>query len=338
MIKETGGNIPCEFELFNKLELGAMVVDYPERRPIFSNQRFKSLAGKYKSHVLANILLHLDAKKRLSIRSDMKIDAQTVFGYTVYKLSETRYLVFLSDISYKKIYFENREENYFYDRLSQLIAEVAHEMGNPLSSVTTALHVLNDSLDAWSIEKKKEYLQRAVDEIDRLSLYLAKMRDFSRGTDRIEIKTVSLREVIDRVIDHNDIKMDSKKIEVTCDVEPGLRVEADEYVLFQVLSNLFYNSIEILPDSGAGEIRLKVEEINEFFVKLVYRNNGPPIPPEILEKIFMPFFTGPQKGRGIGMGVSAKLMTRMGGKMEADTPRDGWGPRFALYVPVSPEN
>lgn len=294
---------PCEFALFNKLELASMVLDYIERRIVFSNQRFKTLAGENEPHVLRNILHHLDDKKRLSIRSDMKIDHRTVFGYTVYKLSDTRYMVFLGDISYKKIYFENREENYYYDKLSQLIAEVAHELGNPLSSVTTTLHVLNDSMDTWDIDKKKEYLHRAIEEIQRLSSYLAKMRDFSRGTDRLEIKTVSLREIIHRVIDHNEIKIDSKKITVTCDVGPGLRVEADEYALFQVLSNLFYNSIGILPDSGAGEIRLTVEEINEFYVKLVYRNNGPPIPPDILEKIFMPFFTPPTKGKGIGLGV-----------------------------------
>ncbi len=297
MINETEHGIPHEFELFDKLELGAMVIDYNERQPIFTNKRFKTIAGKNEPLVLRNIFLHLDTKKRLSIRGDMKIDARTVFGYTLYKLPGTRYLVFLSDISYKKIYIENREENYFYDKLSQLTAEVAHEMGNPLSSVTTTLHVLNGSLDTWDIEKKKEYLQRAIGEIERLSVYLGRMRDFSRGTDRVEIKTIYLRDVIDRVIDHNDIKIDAKKIVVTCDVEPGLRVEADEYVLFQVLSNLFYNSIDILPDSGAGEIRVTAEDINEFFVKLVYRNNGPPIPPEILEKIFMPFFTAPQKKR-----------------------------------------
>lgn len=335
---ETEKSILSEFESFDKLELGTLVIDYPKRRSIFSNRHFKSLAGENESLIIDNILFHLDSRKRVGVCSDMKIDARTVFGYTVYKLSGTRYLVFLSDISYKNIYFENREENYFYDRLSRLIAEVAHEMGNPLSSVTTALHVLNDSMDTWSIEKKKEYLHRAIDEIERLSLYLAKMCDFSRGTDHIDIKSVSLRDLTHRVIEHNKEKIDSKKIGVTCDVGPALRVEADEYVLFKVLSDLFYNSIDILPDSGAGEIRVFVEEANESFVKLVYRDNSPPIPPEEMEKMFMPFFASPKRGPGIDLAVSAKLMTRMGGKMEAENPYDGRGPRFILYVPVSPDN
>jgi nitrogen-specific signal transduction histidine kinase len=187
-----GNDSPCEFELFNKLDIGALVLDYRERRVLFTNRYFKSLAGENEPVIVDNLLHHLDSKKRLSLRSDMKIGPGSVIGYTVYQLTETRFLVFLSDISYKKIYLQNLEENQFYDKLSRLMAELVHEIGNPLTSVTTTLQVLNESIETWPFDKKREYIHRAVNEIERLSKYLKKVRDFSAANHHIRKKPVHL--------------------------------------------------------------------------------------------------------------------------------------------------
>ena len=328
---------PCEFELLDKLELGALVIDYPEHHLIFSNQYFRSIAGTNEPVIIDHILSYLDSGKPNNLRRDMRIGTRSVIGFTIYKLSETRFLVFLNDVSYKKIYLENREDNFFYDRLSRLTAEMAHEMGNPLSSVTTTLQVLYDSIDTWSTDKKKEYLMGAIGEIERLSQYLSKIRNFSSGDEHILTGSISLRSVIDRVIDHHEIALDSRKIEVTCSVAPIIYVEVDDYALFQVLSGLFLNAIDILPETRGGKIWITLEELNEFYAKLVFRNNGPLVPKEKLEKQLVPFFIPGQKECGIGLATATKLMTRMGGKLEAESPDDGLGPRYILYIPVSPD-
>ncbi len=319
-------------EIFEKINIGVIILDNNTRCVIYSNQHFKTLAGEYVPIIVDNIFLYLDSKKPLSVRTDMKIDSDTFFGYTIYKYSDSKYLVLFSDLSYKKIYFDSQEENHFYDWLSNLIAEMVHEIGNPLTSVNTTLQVLLDSIDTWDVPKSKEYVQRAVNEIERLSKYIQRIRDFSAVSIFLDKRAVYLRSVIDRVIDQNKAMMDVKQISISCNVEAKLRVMVDEDVFYQVLLNLLQNSVDHL--SRGGRIWLEVEESNEFFVKLIYRNDGPTIPKEIMDKIFMPFYTTKREGSGIGLAVSLKFMTRMGGKIEARIPDDGKGVKFVLYIPA----
>jgi signal transduction histidine kinase len=81
-----------------------------------------------------------------------------------------------------------------------------------------------------------------------------------------------------------------------------------------------------------------VEEKDDFFIKLIYRNNGKSIPEESLKKIFYPLYTTREEGKGIGLAVSQKLMTRMGGTMKAISPEDGIGAKFVLYIPNKPKS
>jgi len=102
-----------------------------------------------------------------------------------------------------------------------------------------------------------------------------------------------------------------------------------------VLFNLMQNSLDCLAKTGEkGVIDVRIEGVGEFFVKLVFKNNGPAIRPDILEKIFMPFFSTKEEGSGMGLNISRKLMTRMGGTIKAEVPGDGdWGAGFVLYIP-----
>lgn len=269
-----------------------------------------------------------------TFRCDIDFSDGYVIGYTIYHLDEEDYLVFLNNITHKRIYFENRGENRFYDRLSNLLAEVVHELGNPLTALTTTLQVLLEYIDEWDIEKKREYVTRAISEIDRLSHYLERMRKFSRAVTS-EPTVVSLFSIIQRVITQNYDLMAQRHLLVSWDIPENLQVSVDEELFYQVILNLMLNSIEaLLP---YGKISIQVEEVNEFFVKLVYRNNGPPIPNEIIDKIFIPFFSTKKNGSGIGLAVSLKLMTRMGGAIRVEQPDKGWGAKFVLFIPVSDE-
>jgi len=101
----------------------------------------------------------------------------------------------------------------------------------------------------------------------------------------------------------------------------------------QILFNLLNNSLHIL--SPGKEINIYVEKEDEYYITMVYRNNGPPIPEELMEKIFSPLFTTHNKRKGIGLAISLKLMTRMGGTIKAVPPEDGAGEKFVRHVPIA---
>lgn len=327
-----------EIELFNKVNIGVVILDIPSGDVVFENSYFRFISGEYEDVIIDNIKQHLHLRKPLSIRNDMRLAPEVYYGYTIYKLSENLYLTFLSNISYKKIYFENKEENKFYDRLSGLIAEIVHEVGNPLSAVTTTLQVLDANLESWDSGKKREYVQRAVNSLERLSKYLQLMREFSTGDEKISKKSVYLREIIDNVIGHNKLRIDFARIDLHCEVAPTIRVMLDEHLFFKIISNFVLNSLENLTGKEeSSKIWIAVDEINEFYVKLLYRDNGPPIPRVEMDKMFMPFYKSEKQHAGIGLSLSRKLMIRMDGNIEVVHPPEGWGTSFIIHVPVGNE-
>ena len=114
-------------------------------------------------------------------------------------------------------------------------------------------------------------------------------------------------------------------------IDEGVEVLLDKEAFHQIILNLMNNSMHIL--SPGQEIKIYVDDRDELFVKFVYRNNGVPIPNELMEKIFSPLYTTKDRGGGIGLAISLKLMTRMGGTMKAVPPEDGIGVKFLLYIP-----
>jgi len=319
--------------MFNRISIGLILLRKDPPEIIFSNDFFKRMASDRESQIFELIFKNLiEFEQKEIYRCDITFNDGFVVGYTAYRLSESEHLVFLNNITHKRIYFNNIEENYFYDRLSNLLAEVVHEIGNPLTALTTTLQVLMEYIAEWDISKKKEYLQRSIDEIDRLSSYLERMRNFSRRVSA-QPSTASLCGIVRRVIMQNQDLMEQRHIKVTCNIPDNLMVVVDEELFHQVLLNLVVNSLDSLPPFG--KISITLEDANEFFVILAYRNDGPPIPEELMTKIFLPFFTTKQKGSGIGLAVSLKLMTRMGGSLKIEKPEEGWGVKFILIIPVT---
>lgn len=328
--------LPSVPRLFNKINIGVLLLKKNPPTIIYTNQHFKNVVGGKESIIIKKIFKDLEAKslEKSNLRCEIDLEKDVVAGYTIYRLTELDYLVCLSDISFKRIYFENKGENRFYDRLAELTAEVAHEIGNPLTSVITTLQVLIRGLDTWDLHKTKEYVQRSIDELDRLSAYLNRMRKFSAVSDFIQKKPVSLKSVIDKVITQNKTRITANNISVLIEMDQDMMIFVDENAFGRVLLNLFLNSIDILSQSQGGKIWIQVEKINEFFVRLIFKDSGPPIPEEVIKRIFMPFYTSQKESRATGLAVLLKLMTRMGGRMVAEVPESGWGSKFVLYVPV----
>jgi two-component system sensor kinase len=211
-----------------------------------------------------------------------------------------------------------------------MVAEIAHEIGNPLSGISMSLQVLTSQINSWDREKTRDYLEKTTREINRLALFLKRIRDISTE-NKLEIKQTALKDIIDDVIERNRDALTAKSIGFINEVEEQVPVAVDDVAFFQILLNLVKNSLQIL--QPGQEIRTFVESVDDYYTKLIYRNNGPPIPDDQRQKIFSPFYTTRDRGGGIGLSISLKLMTRMGGTIKAIRPDDGRGAKFVLYIP-----
>ena len=109
-------------------------------------------------------------------------------------------------------------------------------------------------------------------------------------------------------------------IEVELDIQPGdLLLYADESLISQVVLNLLKNAFEAIGKQKRGIVRVvSYTDLNEMIVMEI-SNNGPMIPPEVEEQIFVPFFTTKEEGSGIGLSVSKQIMRLSGGSLTCRT-------------------
>jgi len=323
--------------IFDEINIGFLFINFKKRNLLFANQYFNSLVEKRESFVLEHICnyaeLNIDRKPKLNLSQDLQIKSNGrtfLLGFSIYRISGKLIAVLLSEIASKSIYIQSKQENLFYNKFSELVAEISHEIGNPLAGISMSLQVLQLNMASWPQEKINMYIERTINEINRLSIFLKRIRDIS-NENKLELKTIDLKSIIDDLYHQNQEILKQKRIRFRNLVKDDIFASIDEVAFFQIILNLLKNSIQIL-ESG-GEIKLYIESIDEYYIKLVYRNNGPPIPEEVMEKIFSPFYITKDRGGGIGLSISLKLMTRMGGTIRAEQPEGGKGAKFGIYIP-----
>lgn len=322
--------------IFN-ISLGVIFLDYRKKSILFANDYFHSIVKDKKKDILGNIYSYIDQNingpKELSKNQQVIIIREgkgMELGFTAFRINDNIVLVFLRPIASRSIYLESKQKSQFYDKWSELVAEMAHEIGNPLSGINTSLQVMLHNITTWPMGKIKDYIERTITEINRLSNFLKKIREVSRD-NILDIKPTNLRNVTEKVLLQNEELLKQKKISYYNMINKDTNVLIDEEAFLQIILNLINNSLQML--TPYKQIKIYEEEIDDPYVKLVYRNNGPPIPEELMEKIFSPVYSTKDRGGGIGLAISLKLITRMGGTMKAVPPEDGIGAKFLLYIP-----
>ncbi|MBN1197611.1 MAG: HAMP domain-containing histidine kinase [Candidatus Aminicenantes bacterium] len=326
------------FEICDSIPIGIIALDTETTNPAFANRHFLEFSPAQQKQIVGHILRRLNRKSAkepaMPLNEEVEIrenGQRSVFGFTIYPARKGTTVVFVSDIASKSILMQSRQDNQFFDRFSDMVAEVAHEIGNPLTGITTILQVLRLNIAGWPREKIDDYLHRCISEIDRLNAFLNRIRDIS-GETAMDIQPVVLRDLLMSVYERNRVRFEIRKVAFHCRVDSNVCVRVDEGAFYQILLNLVNNSLNFL--KAGQEVDIYLESVDKSFVSMVFCNNGPSIPEEDLERIFSPFFTTRETGEGIGLTISLKLITRMGGLMLATPPLEGQnGARFVIHIP-----
>jgi signal transduction histidine kinase len=112
-------------------------------------------------------------------------------------------------------------------------------------------------------------------------------------------------------------------IKIEKSVPKDISFSTDEKLLSQVILNLLKNALEVLIIENTENPQIGIKLIkNDSSVKIDISNNGPQIPPELKEQIFVPFFTTKENGSGIGLSLSKQIILQMGGDIKLTTGRE----------------
>jgi PAS domain S-box-containing protein len=225
----------------------------------------------------------------------------------------------------------------------QFIEVVAHEMRTPMTVIRSGVGLLLAQSLGDLNPKQKEFLELIERNIDRLSRFTTDVLSLSKldsGKFALRPEMVALLRVIEPPLEMLKVNAAEKQIAISIhqDLDPGLEVCADPDGLSQVVFNVVNNAIMHCPEGT--RVELSCSRLDEDFVELLVRDDGPGIPRDSLERIFERFYqvgrkTGPgYKGTGIGLAVCKGLVEKMGGRISADSTV-GEGTTFRVLLPTS---
>ena len=213
--------------------------------------------------------------------------------------------------------------------LGQLAAGVAHEINNPLGTITIYAHLLLKGMD--KDDPRREDVELIVSESNRAKEIVQGLLSFARET-KLRPGPVNLNDLMEDVLGLLVNQSLFQNIKIKKSLFQGLpTIAADETQLKQVFLNIILNAAQAMEGNGKLSI-ITTPERKQIKVKI--RDTGPGIPPEVVKNIFSPFFTTKEKGTGLGLAISYGIIERHNGKIDVETEL-GKGSTFIVSLPIS---
>lgn len=216
------------------------------------------------------------------------------------------------------------------ERKARAAAMLLHDVAGP---VTTALHAGHFLCEEISENPGKfgSDLQAASQMLHRAMCFVSALFEQSRSIEhlsRLEKTEFSVGTIVDFCVELERAKAAERKVSVVVKgQDPGAKICVNQFALIRTLSNFMRNAIEAV-EPGAGRVVLSVEtKSNE--VEFVVEDNGPGIPPQVLERVFDAGFTTKSQGTGLGLYICKHLVESMNGKLTVRS-EPGQGCRFSI--------
>ncbi len=230
--------------------------------------------------------------------------------------------------------------------LGQLAASVAHEVNNPLAGILVYIKLLLKKYQEKKLQTEKSEIQllKMEKELLRTSRIIRNLLDFARQSEPT-MRPIEINKVIEAalLLVGNQINLENISLEkkLTPNLPPVL---ADFDKIQQVLINIILNAIQAMPEGGTLTITtstagiIKIGDSQKNAVRIDIEDTGIGIPKENLSKLFTPFFTTKEKGKGVGLGLSVVhgIIGKHKGKIEVESEPD-IGTTFTIYLEVMDE-
>ncbi len=235
--------------------------------------------------------------------------------------------------------------------LGEMAAGIAHEVRNPLASIGLYAQMLAEDLAepaASDAAGPAELCHKITGAVDRIDAIVRDVLRFAADTTP-QTSTITVQELVDRALEDCRSALDRAQIALT---GPGpqagaLSVEVDSGLMVQALGNVIRNGVEALADPRETRRELRLEAAHremripdggcEHRVVIAVHDTGPGISPEVLTRMFNPFFTTRPTGTGLGLAIVHRIVEAHGGHV-AVTNRGASGTTVSLCLPPTARN
>jgi two-component system sensor histidine kinase PilS (NtrC family) len=272
---------------------------------------------------------------RTGYRSEIEIargDARRVLGYSLRALKDPEgdegALILFQDLTEVKKLERQARFNEQLAAVGELAAGIAHEIRNPLASISGSVQVLSNELSVGSAERR--LMEIIVSESNRLSKILEEFLRFVRPQERRMAEfdvALAIQEVLDLFRLSDEIS-DAHRIEV--DVRPrSSPLSGDRDQIRQIIYNVAKNAVRAMPDGGALTV---VGREDGAWYSMKFCDTGRGMSEDEIARVFTPFSTAFDGGTGLGMAIVRRIVEDHGGAVDVDS-KPGEGTTVTILLP-----
>jgi len=249
---------------------------------------------------------------------------------TEFKINDRQVIL----VSIKNIQYELEEQE--IESWQKLIRVLTHEIMNSITPISSLSNTLTTILDDFGMSNASKFdkddqetiseVKMALSTIQKRSSGLLHFVDTYRNLTKIPNPNFSIfqvKQLFDNIYMLMKEEMNSRNITCVIDIEPeSIELSADELLIEQVLINLIKNSIHALDHTEKPELKLRAYLNKRGRISIQLTDNGQGIIKEVLDKVFIPFFTTKPKGSGIGLALSKQILRLHGGTITVHSVPD----------------
>jgi len=333
--------------VFNNIQEGVIVVD-KELKIRYANKSAISMLGipdnieeqrinRFLKEVNWKGILDKDANEwykvsRQEIEVLYPVRRNLMFYIVPHEDDKETAIIILHDVTESRLNTRKELESEKTQMVSLLAAGVAHEIGNPLNSLTIHLQLLERNLKKSRKKDKDslELLSVASKEVKRLDTIIAQFLQALRPTAPV-MSSLDLKMLIIETLNFMQYEIENKKIKVECSwADECPLVNGDAGQLKQAFYNIIRNAIQAMPEGGTMNISCSFDENK---VELDFADTGKGIASDEISRVFKPYYTTRKDGSGLGLMIVERIIREHGAELSVESEH-GKGTVFKIVFPL----
>ncbi len=321
-------------------------------RIVSSNQATVQILGVAQSSFMEKKLG--EAFPSLSVETDMAADNKSEWSYAApsgekkllsFTASQLRdqtggvmgRIIIFQDITRFKMMEEAVSKSERMAAMGRMAAGLAHEIRNPLGSISGSIQMLRDSVGRGNSAPGERLMTIVLRETDRLNSIISRFLSYASPHTKKEPDVNLAALISDSVTLFSKDARYAGLVRPALDLDEGIRCDCDPEALKQVFWNLLLNAAQSMPSGGRIGISLKPPPGGgpDGRCLITLSDEGCGIPEESLGKIFDPFFTSKEGGTGLGLPLALKIIESHDGSIRVQS-KVGGGTVFSILLPTAP--
>ena len=335
--------------IIDNMKSGLLTTDL-KNRIIYFNKAAEKITGLSLSHIYEKNVFDIfpelkkywikkipsskDLPKRQNFKFKKSITENLILGFSLSPLrdasrSKMGYILIFEDLTNIIEMEQHLQRSDKLAAVGKLAAGIAHEIRNPLASVSGSIEVLKRDLDVK--DENKKLMDIILKETDRLNNLVGEFLDYVRPSE-YKREVFDIHKTIEEIILAISMNKSVSK-NIKTDFNPGKQhfyIHGNKEKIKQVFWNLMLNACQAMPEGGTVKVYSYQKE-GQLYIDIADTGEG--IPEEIINKIFDPFFTTKPSGTGLGLSMVHKIVEAHQGRISVSSKK-GEGTSFTLMLPI----